>query len=33
MVQIFEITAAENEKTPSEYWNYVKEKDQTEKKG
>jgi hypothetical protein len=33
IAQIFEMTAAKNEKTPSEYWTYVREKDQTEKKG
>lgn len=33
IAQIFEMTAAENEKTPSEYWTYVREKDQIEKKG
>ena len=33
MVQIFEMTATENEKTPNEYWDYVRERDRKEKKG
>jgi len=27
IVQIFEMTATEKEKTPSEYWDYVRERD------
>jgi len=28
MVQIFEMTAIEDEKTPDEYWHYVRERDE-----
>lgn len=32
MVQIFEMTATEKEKTPGEYWDYVRKRDQQEEK-
>jgi hypothetical protein len=32
MIQIFEMTAREKEKTPKEYWDYVRKRDQQEKK-
>jgi len=31
MVQIFGMTATEEEKIPSEYWDYVKERDRNKK--
>jgi hypothetical protein len=31
IVQIFEMTATENEKRPSEYWDYVRERDRRKK--
>jgi hypothetical protein len=31
LVQIFELTASEGERTPSEYWDYVRERDRQEK--
>jgi len=31
MVQIFEMTATEKKRTPSEYWDYVRERDRNEK--
>jgi hypothetical protein len=31
IVQIFEMTATENEKTPNEYWDYVREADRRAK--
>jgi len=32
MAQIFEMTATENEKIPSEYWDYVRERDRDKKR-
>ena len=31
IVQMFEMTASEEEKTPHEYWDYVRERDRQEK--
>ncbi len=31
LAQIFEMTAAEKEKTPTEYWDYVRERDRQER--
>jgi hypothetical protein len=31
MVQMFELTASEEEKTPDEYWDYVRERDRQDK--
>jgi hypothetical protein len=31
IVQMFEMTATENEKTPSKYWDYVRERDRNKK--
>jgi hypothetical protein len=31
IVQIFEMTATENERIPSEYWDYVRERDRRKK--
>jgi hypothetical protein len=32
MVQMFEMSASEEEKTPKEYWDYVRERDRQEKR-